>query len=241
MNQQGYTLKDAFGVVVLLIIFVLIPLGVYLTSRQTAFFSKADANIFPSQVKISNISEDSLTISWVTLGKAAIGFVSFGNTSNLGNSLFDDRDTDVRTARFTHYVTLKNLNPQTKYYFKIGSAGVLFDNNGMVYEAVTAPISETPLPLSKSIAGRVTKQDGSMPDEAIIYITTQDGYLLSGLSKSGNWSVPLHKARNADLSKYAEFTSDEQFDLMVQTGKSGSTNQTFNLDDELKELNITIN
>lgn len=139
MEPRSYTLKDFVGIVALIIIFVLIPAGVYLTSKQTSFFSKADESIIPKNIKVENITSESFTVSWETSGKPTLGFVSFGLIPDLGNSSFDDKDTDVRTSRTIHLVTLKNLVPDTKYYFKIGSDGAIFDDNGKPFEQITAP------------------------------------------------------------------------------------------------------
>ncbi|MBI2595387.1 fibronectin type III domain-containing protein [Candidatus Daviesbacteria bacterium] len=240
MDHQGYTLKDIVGILFLIIIFALIPLGVYLISKQTVFFSKADVNITPAKVKVTNISENSLTITWLTEGKPASGFVSFGNTPELGNSLFDDRDRDARVSRFTHHVTLKNLDPQTKYYFKIGSSGALFDNNGLPFEAATAPLSNTALPLLKSIGGKAAKQDGSILDEGIVYLTTDDGYAMSAVVRGDNWSIVLSKARTVDLLGYKELEEVSDIKLMLQTGQSGSAIKTVNLNSDPKEFNLSL-
>lgn len=137
--QQRYTFKDFLGILALIIVFALIPAGVFLVSQKTAFFSKADVSISPQKIKITDVTEQSFTVSWETPGKPTLGFVSFGTTPSLGNSYFDDKDTDVRMKRSEHQVTLKNLNPATKYYFKIGSDGAIFDDGGKPFEQTTAP------------------------------------------------------------------------------------------------------
>lgn len=228
-----YTFKDFIGAVILIIIFALIPLGVYLLTRQTVFFSKADTS-YPSKVKISNILEDSFTVSWLTKTKT-YGFITYSVDSNVRQdtklTVFDDRDTDVRTARLTHYVTIRNLNPQTKYYFKIGSGGSLFDKNGVPYEVSTAPISSAPLPLTKNLSGKIMGKDGSVLSDAILYFTTPDGYLMSAIAKGENWTVPLNKARSGDLVEYKELDENTNLNLLIETGTLNNLQKTIPLND----------
>lgn len=205
---------------ILLIILLLIGLvaTVFLVGQKTGFFSKADILTAPQEIKISNISDNSFTISWIT-AKEADGFVSFGTNDQLGNTVIDDRDIHEPKSRLTHHVTLKNLSPRTSYFYKI--------NTGTVNQQTTAPITENPPAVPEPIFGKVAKQDGSAPIEALIYLQIPGGTLLSSyIREQGNWLVTLNNARTSDLANYANINPADTVDLTIQTGEESLTYKT---------------
>ncbi len=95
--------------------------GVYLVLREQIFFSQASSSVAPQNIIVSNITEDSVTISFTTASPAT-SFITYGLQNPKEQTVLDDRDTDKPTARLTHYVTIKNLSGQTNYQYKINRA-----------------------------------------------------------------------------------------------------------------------
>ena len=93
--------------------------GIYLVSQKTNLFSKADVSTAPQEVKVSNISDNSFTVSWIT-GKPATGFIKYGSEA-LEETVQDDRDAGSQELRTTHHVTIKKLEPDKTYYYQINS------------------------------------------------------------------------------------------------------------------------
>ena len=110
----------------LLILLVGIGVGIFMIkTRSSGGGAKDDQNTTPNQVKITNVTDTSLTVSWMT-AKPATGIVKFGGeTNNIKQKALDDRDQlSGESGLFeVHHVTLKNLSQKTKYYFKIESGG----------------------------------------------------------------------------------------------------------------------
>ena len=214
--------KYWFGIISIALIAISIPGTVYLANTKTSFFGIASPEEAPQEVKITNISDNSFSVTWVTPDKQTTGFVSFGETSRLGNVASEDRGS---TARYTHHVTVKNTKPSTNYYFKIGSQDNEYDNEGAPFQIKTAPTTNDPPPLADPAYGKVVGTTGSPAPDAIIYLTVAGGTPLSSYTRQdGNWLITLNNARTADLSTYVSYKeSGERIELLVNSGPNGSS------------------
>ena len=89
--------------------------GVFLLRNNQIFKIGASPTITPQNVRLSNFSDSSVTISWITDDKTA-SFVSYGVNENVGDVISETED-DQKFS--THSITITGLNPETNYYFKI--------------------------------------------------------------------------------------------------------------------------
>ncbi|MEA2020245.1 MAG: fibronectin type III domain-containing protein [Patescibacteria group bacterium] len=105
--------------------------------------SKASPENRPQNIRLDEVTATSATISWTT-ETPAYGFVSYGKTMSLGNTV----QADQRAA--VHTVTIPNLSPQTTYYYKIGVGEEIYDNDGVPYSFTTPKESGTQDPLEAS-------------------------------------------------------------------------------------------
>jgi hypothetical protein len=203
--------------------------GVILIRQGPNFFLRAEAEAKPKQIKITNLSDTSFSVSWVT-DLPVSGFVKYDTDSKLTSTAKDDRDQlSGQTESFsTHHVTLKNLNPATKYYFKIGSGGGLFDNNGQLYETTTAPIIQTASPPNDVAYGTVVDQSDNPAEGAVIYLSLANTTPLSTLTKSsGNWVIPINLARSTELDSYATYDPEASIEeIFVQGASQGNSTAT---------------
>lgn len=190
-------------------------IGVYLVVFQrTNIFSKADISTSPQDVKISNISDNAFTVSWITQ-KPTIGFVQYGESENLDGQAADDRDQGAQKARITHHVTLKKLTPATTYSYKI--------NNGTTAKQATAPVTADPPAVPEPIFGKIIKTDGKVPQEALVYLENGNGSLLSNYTKDdGNYLITLNNARTKDSTKYITVKSTDSVTVSVNAGQDGA-------------------
>jgi len=199
--------------------------GVILIRQGPKLFLKASPEITPKQVKITNISENSFAVSWITDAQTS-GFVKYGTDSNLTMTTSDDRDQlSGKTGNFfTHHITLHNLKPATNYYFKIGSQGKLFDNNGQPYQTTTAHPVQTSPPANDVAYGTIVDQSGTPVEGAIVYLSLANTTPLSTISKSsGSWVIPLSLARSLDLASYVSYDREASIEeIFVQAGPPGT-------------------
>lgn len=199
--------------------------GVVLINLGSKLLLRASPEVTPKQVKITNITEGTFSVSWITDAKAT-GFVKYGTDKELSFTATDDRDQfSGRTdSFFTHHITVRNLKAATAYLFKLGSEDKIFDNNGQEYQVTTAPAIQTPAPANDVAYGTVVNPDSSPAEGVIIYLSLADAVPQSTLTKaSGNWVIPLNLARSSDLSSFASYDRDTSIEeIFVQSGPSGT-------------------
>lgn len=194
--------------------------GLMLVEKGPDLFSQASSTSNPSQIKITNLSDSGFTVSWIT-NKEATGFVTYGETSSLGQTIRDDRDqlsgkTDVF---INHYVTLRNLKAQTTYYYRINSTG-------QNYEITTANKITTSLPQSDVATGIVLNADTSPSKGAIVYFNMGGMTPQSALVRSsGDWFISLNNAYSADLQSFAVYNKDSQIENIYIQGANNETAQ----------------
>lgn len=216
------TLPTILGLFILLIG---VTAGGILISQGTSRFLRASPEITPKQVKITNISENSFTVSWITDSQTT-GFVRHGSDKELLLIAKDERDeiTEKSGNFLTHYVTLKELQPASIYYFKIFSADKAFDNNGQEYQITTASKAKELLPKNDIAYGSIIKQDGSPAGEVIVYLSLANATPQSTLTKSsGKWVVPLNLIRSSNLTGYVAYDREASIEEIFVQGASLGT------------------
>lgn len=196
------------------LLFASVFAGVLLLKNNQIFKIGATSGI-PKDVRISNLSDLSATISWVT-DEESTSFISYGTTQNTG-SVADETEDDQKFL--THSITITGLKPQTNYYFKINSNGTIFENNGVPWQFTTGKSLSTKM-ATVPVSGSVITASGEPLKRALVYITI-NGYLASTLtSESGNFILQLGSARTPDLSSYAQIDLGKT--LLEVSAKTGS-------------------
>jgi len=211
--------------IALFLLVVSVTAGVFLIKSGSKFFVGARPEITPKQIKITNIGEDSFTVSWIT-DEQTSGFVQYGTGEELPFTALDDRDqlSGQQSEFRTHHVTLRGLTPATNYFFRINSGGKTFGDNGQPYQVKTGSAIRETMPLNDIAYGTVVKQDGSPAQGVIVYLSLANAAPLSTLTKaSGSWAIPLNLARSADLSSWAAYDKEASIEeILVQGGSEGT-------------------
>jgi len=183
--------------------------GVFILLKQQFFAGKTE-EYTPKNVRVGNVSDKEFTVSWTTEIES-VGFVKYGTTSSLENTTSDDRDKrSGETGKYkTHFVTIKNLVPEKKYYFKLSSGknknSPLYDNNGKAYELTTGPSLGTPGE-AQIVSGKVVNNDKNPSENSIIVLFSNNIAPQTTLTdKRGDWVVFINKARTNDLTSWALF------------------------------------
>jgi len=199
--------------------------------QKSASSALADPTV--SQMRITNVRNGSVSISWIT-DSPATGYVNFGPTTALGSTAYDDRGNT--TVDDTHHVTFSGLSPSTTYYFDVVSGSTVDNNGGGHYTVTTGPTLG--LPPSDTIYGQVFLADGVTPAEgAIVYSTLMDGNsqgssgqaapLSTLVDKDGYWTVNLGNSRIASLTNYFFYSqSGDSVGIEAQGAAQGAANET---------------
>jgi plastocyanin len=180
--------------------------GVVLVGQQTGFSLRAGPTATPREVRITNISDTSFTVSWVT-DTSVSGFVRYGTSSNdLNRNFGDDRDQISGTTGLftTHYVTVKGLQPDTPYFFKIGTGSQQYDDEGQPWQVTTAPALARPA--ADPMSGVVLLASGQPASGVIVYVDVEGGSPLSAQTRSsGVFNLSLSQMRTSDLSSFLTY------------------------------------
>ncbi|MFH1832752.1 MAG: Ig-like domain-containing protein [Candidatus Levyibacteriota bacterium] len=209
---------------------LLIAIGIGLTSflvqSGTNLIGKATPSETPENVRITNVSDNSFTVSYIT-SERVTGTISFGKENTLGENVGDDRDQKDGIPRKykTHHVTVRNLSASTKYYFNIVSGENSFLNDNEPFNVTTGPTIDTPPSNQNPVVGKVTLLDGTSPSEAIAYLVPKNlGQSISTTVKSdGNYILPLNAIRNTDLNSYLTFSQDTSLEMLIIESEQKST------------------
>ena len=220
MTVKKSKLPTILGVVILLIGTFF---GVFLINSRQIFRLGAEGASSPKDIRVSNTTDTSVTISWVTEVES-LGFVLWGSSE----SVIDNVEKESDQKSFTHSVTIDGLKAQTKYFYKINSDGTLFDNQGISWQVTTG----TALGLNKSsilVSGSVLTATGQTVKKSLVYANV-GGYMFSTLSSdTGNYVFQLSNTRTSDLGNYFPINESQTLiELFVQTGSQGvSSAQVF--------------
>jgi len=204
------------GFVILAIILTTI-----IVKTQTALKSKGSNSEQPQNVKVTNVSDDSFTITYQT-DVPVTGSVNFGKDRKLGNTELEDLDKEKGsfTPHNIHSITVKKLTPVTKYQLVIVSGQNTFLNSGVPFRIETGPSISFPSAMQTKVKGKVVLPNGNPPIEALVYLSSDNSQLLSTVvGKNGEFNFSLKDLRSEDLSSY--FTAYENTSFKLEAiGKS---------------------
>lgn len=206
----------------------IIVLGIVLTTVivriQTNLRSSAGSSEEPQNVKITNLSDSSFTITYQT-DAVTIGSVNYGQSKELGNTQLEDLPKNV------HSLTAEKLSPDTKYYLVVISGQNTFLDNGVPFEISTGPSISSPSAKSDLasatetiIKGKVIFPDGNVPNEALVYLSTDNSQLMSTtITKNGEFNFSLKELRTDDFSSYFNINETAVFKIFATNGSLQST------------------
>lgn len=223
------------------LIMILVGIGIttYLVGTGTIVTTKAGPTENPQNVRITNITGDSITVSYTTQAQV-IGSVNYGRDENLGQTTLDDRDVNGNVVpRFTHYITIKNLEPLTDYYFSITSGASTYKQGENLYKIMSGPNIGRPIAEENLIKGSIIYPQ-EIPKESIIYISAQDSDTISAVVKDdGSFSILLDMLKAKDLSSYFGFNENSVFEGLVQ-GQNNISNVKFTIPQNKELAPITL-
>lgn len=171
----------------------------------------------PKDVRISNITDSSFTISYFTDDKTT-GVINYGPTTTFGRSGLDDRDQQFGKIEphKIHNFTIRNLQPISKYFFVIISGKGNYSNNSQPFEVTTGSVLASDPPSQDPMSGKIITPNGNAVEETIIYVVAEGSQVVSTITKpDGTFVLPLNSLRAGDLSSYFNLELDTSLKLLA--------------------------
>lgn len=190
----------------------------YLTSVGITFFGQASAPETPENIRVTDISDTSFTVSYKTSTPVA-GSLTYGKTDTFGSLAVDNRDQqqEVLSPHAIHYITVRTLTPKTTYFFAIVSGETTFlDKDDKPFSVTTGSVINTKPSAALPASGKIILTTGEQVGEAVVYLSGKDTQTISALVKpDGNYILPLNTTKTKNLSAYASFTDNPELTGLV--------------------------
>lgn len=196
MNKEIFKKRIPFFLAFFLL-FLLIVLFFFIFNDYNKL--RINEAVVPQEVKISNLTDNQAAISWFT-SKPTTTQLKYGLSEKMEeSSLFDDNQfyNNGKEFRQIHYLTLKNLKPETTYYFQI--------KNGELKKFTTSkPLISQPSLIS--LKGRVIYAEQKPAEKVLVTLNSELTLPLTVLTdKKGYFTFFPNQALNKDLTDYVSF------------------------------------
>lgn len=173
-------------------------------------------------IEITNVFSGQVTIIWKT-DQQQKGWIVYGESeSDLTQVATDERDGSQQTARKYHYVTLKDLKKNTRYFFKITDGDAFLETGGRSLFTFQTIGTIDQINNLKPAYGKIIDRAGVPYQDAIVTLSAKNVYALSTLSKStGEWLIPLNYTVDKSTGKFVSLSPSQAVRIHVysETGK----------------------
>jgi len=197
--------------------------GIFLVGKPQNLLTKAGPTAVPKDLRITNRTDSSVTISWMT-DIPVTGFLKYSdNPAKINMPAGDSRDQIAGSANTyqTHYIEIKGLTADKTYYFMVGSGSATYENSGKPYQFRTTTAGGTQS--EDVISGKVLNTAGQGVAGAILYIDLEGAETLSALSSAeGSWRLPISIARDKQGKVLKYDKTNAKLSIFVNGGSLGS-------------------
>lgn len=215
MKPKPAKIPTILGLLTIIVVGVI--LGVLMVYSKQIYNFLIPVNDKPTQVRITNVTKDSFTVSWVTK-QPTNGFLTYGKGKTLDQTVL--QTSEISTPSYVHSVQVENLKPETSYNFQIGvELPSKWKREFGKYSVETT--KEIKDGVANIIFGSVINSSSKPVPGAVVYITIQGVQPLSTITDTdGGWTINLGHALSSNLEGGASYDPDKsQIEIFVQTGK----------------------
>lgn len=195
---------------IVLLVISIVAIG-WMQQNGVLFTSQASPGKVPENIRITNISDTSFTVSYTTKA-SVLGTLFYENEQTVA---LDDRDKSTKKpqAYTTHYITVSSLKPQTSYSFTIVSGNAKYLDQKKPFIAKTASSLPTPPPQSiEQLHGHIILPNGDNAQSSMVYVQAQNMQKLSALTRpDGTYTISLKHVRSGDLTSYYTVSRSTKF------------------------------
>lgn len=211
------------------ILLMIVGLGtlIFAIEKGTSFLSRASVMSVPKEVTVVNTTDTSFAVSWVTATPTR-SIIYYEEQTPLGSqkTAFDIRDTVSVALRYTHFVSISGLKPQTNYKVILGQAG----SNENSYLVTTGTTLPAPQHIVDPTFGTLLDQNNRSVKEALVYTSFPGSQTLGSIvDPDGSWVIALGGLQTEDGTRYFIPTKQDPETLAFVTS-SGRTEVVTTID-----------
>ncbi len=232
------TIPTILGLFILIVSIVSI---LVIIKAPQIFKSSANANLIPRDLRITNIKDNSLTVSYFT-DIPSIGFVKYSSSNGV-------TQTSPTSLSKIHYINIQNLTSGTDYSIAVNSGGEFFPDLEKKVQTLSSY-----LPSASIVSGKILDKNKLPAKDVLVYVAIEGVIKNSALtSLSGNWIVSLPQISETSILQILAVSTDggqtgSQIDLKSANPTPTMTigesydfrNQTTTKTDDIPSLEIPL-
>jgi len=200
--------------ILIIILVVGLPILLFAAYQVTQIISKASGGTDPKNIVLSNLTAYMTTISWTTDSKTN-GTIQLLENDKVKLEAKDLRGTE---KRYTHYVELTGLEPNTQYKFRIKSDNKEYSSSEeKELKFRTAPIT-TFLPPPNPVSGDISQVSN---DDVLIFLVLQDNPVATAstvLKNSKTWFMDLSVLLKSTGESQTMITDGTRLTILATNG-----------------------
>ena len=234
--------QNRIPVPVALVLLFLMMVGLSFFFQNNQKVAKRAERIAITMSEIANIRDNTATIFWRT-DQPTSSYVVYGaDTKELVTTAFDELDkADEPTPRHNHLITLKELQPNTQYFYQIVN-----DEEKMGQTADTPFTFQTTRKVTSSLDipplyGEAAHSNREVVNEAVVIIKMSDIFPLITLTKAdGSFLVsPCCIFNSTTLEPfYPSAEQDVMIEVVAENGQTSKVTTTLGAASPLNEIVI---
>jgi hypothetical protein len=213
-------------------------LGIFIFFYRQNLLHQQRTLYAPKELNVTNLFAEQVTITWWS-DTPTTGQVAYGTNVSLNDIQNDNRDLQEIKTHHVHFVTLRNLKPDTTYKYQIIANGIRFPEKPLTFKTAIALENSTQ---NRPLRGSVLNVNLNPIDEALLTIKIDGAADMSTFaSTAGNFIFPLKELRTTDLTAPFAIESTTPATLIIKKGSLESQvklNLPLNESDLLPPLTI---
>jgi len=220
--------KHIPSIVGLILLLAILFLGVMLSLRQTNLFTKASGDCSPQGVQITNLTHQSLDLSFTT-SSPCISILEINNR----------HFPNFQESSLTHYFRVDNLKSKSEYPYSISSGSQNYQFTEYKVKTATKPTIEAST--SNLAWGKILKANHDPSSNTILYLTIGGALPLSAITdSSGQWHISLANSFTETKDNWFTPSANTSEELIVYSpdGTSTQISHTTSQNDPIPDIII---
>ncbi|MBU4396812.1 hypothetical protein KKC08_01415, partial [Patescibacteria group bacterium] len=181
-------------IVAIFILIIVVFVTTYLTKLTAIFTSKASNGCSPISIQITNLTDHSVDLSFLTPEKCSVNL-------GINNQLVLDSFQLIEPQSQIHYFQVNGLKENSSYQYTIIANGKEIENDQFV---ISTPAKlDGPIPDSNLAWGKIIQSNQQPASIAILYLNIPSSAPMSSfVTSEGNWNIPLSISYNTQKSSW---------------------------------------